>query len=195
MAPLAGRDSGGQTVKVDLSDVEARCPQLSACYRETLRLTNHQTSARHVVRDTVLSDGRGNSYLLKAGFDVHISIATSHLTQDVWGANADEFDPDRFLGGAVDGSKSRRQAFQPFGGGQHLCPGRNFAYIEIQAVVITLLLGYDVDSPDGKAWKIPNHAQWSLVDSVSKPVNDGVGMGAKMSQKAGWEGVKWKYKM
>jgi cytochrome P450 len=195
--PLASRhgNGSGQAVVVDLSDIEGRCPQLVACYRETLRLTNHQTSARRVVRDTVLSDGRGNSYLLKAGVDVHISIATSHMAEDVWGPDSDEFDPDRFLEGAADGAKARRQAYQPFGGGHHLCPGRNFAFVEIMAVVMTLILGYDVDSPDGKPWKIPKWADWSLVDSINKPSNDGTGLGVVMSKKSGWEDVTWKYKM
>lgn len=198
VASLASREGSGngsgQEVVVDLSNVEARCPQLTACYRETLRMTNHQTSARRVVKDTILSDGKGNSYLLKAGVDVQLSIATSHLTEDVWGPNPSEFNPDRWLrdSGAED-AKARRQAYQPFGGGHHLCPGRNFALAEIMAVMTTLLLGYDVDSLDGKPWKIPQWAEWSLVDSINKPVNDGAGLGVKMSRKSDWENVTLRY--
>ena len=188
-----GKGKGSKEVTIDISDVEARCPRLIACYRETLRVTNHQTSVRRVVRDTVLTDGKGRSFVLKKGFDAHLSIATSHLAEEVWGSAAGEFDPERFLGGSA-GGKAQRQAYQPFGGGQHFCPGRNFAFVEIMAVVVTLLLGYDVGTSDGKPWKVPQYAQWSMVDSIHKPVGDGVGLGVKMVRKKGWEGARWRYK-
>ena len=192
VAPLATRTGPGRRdVVIDLSDAEARCPRLHACYRETLRVTNHQTSPRVAVRDTVLSDGRGRSYLLKAGTDVHLSIGAAHLTEDVWGPDAGVFDPERLLGG---GGKAQRQAYQPFGGGHHLCPGRNFAFIEIIATVATLLLGYNVDTSDGRPWKVPGYAGWSMVDSIHKPLGEGKGLGIKMVKKKDWQGVRWTYK-
>lgn len=191
LATAAGE--ADKDVTVDIASVEARCPRLMSCYRETLRVTTHQTSVRTVVRDTVLADGRGRSYLLKKGVDIHLSIATSHLTEEVWGEAAGEFDPERFLSGGAATGKTQRQAYQPFGGGHHLCPGKSFAFVEIMAVVATLLLGYDVGTSDGRPWKVPQYAQWSMVDSIHKPVDEGAGLGIKMVKKQGWERVRWRY--
>jgi len=60
----------------------------------------------------------------------------------VWGANTDEFDPDRFLSAAV---RSRpAQAYKPFGTGERACIGRQFALHEAMIVLGTVLQNVDV---------------------------------------------------
>lgn len=204
--------AGEREVWIDLSDVEARAPRLVAAYRETLRVVNHQVSIRRCVRDTTLADG-GRSYTLRKGVDVHLAVVASLLDRDVWGDAADEFDPDRFLdgggggegdakggskgsGAAAAAARARRNAYQPFGGGAHLCPGRHFAFVEIVGVVVVLLLGYDLSpvSEEG-GWKVPRQAPWSMVDSITKPENHGEGLGVRLAKKEGWENVRWRFKL
>lgn len=205
-AGVATRD--GQKITLDLSRVsESRTPRLLACYYETLRVTNHQTSVRRVMHDTTLTDpSTGRTFLLKAGVDVHLCIGTAHLDPSVWGESAGIFDPQRFLDhrGHVTANFKTRQgkAFQPFGGGTHLCPGKNFAFMEIMATMSTLLVGHEVSltkAGGGAAAKagvtLPGYAQWTMVDSIHKPVKEGEGLGIRMERRPGFERVEWEYKM
>ncbi|KAF7546913.1 hypothetical protein G7Z17_g8090 [Cylindrodendrum hubeiense] len=199
---LATKD--GDEVTLTLGALEDRAPLLTSCYREILRITNHQVSTRTVVEDTTLSDGKGNSYLLRKDNVVQMSIGTSHTIEQFWGPDVEDFNPERFLSytngksdSRSDGpgsQKSIKAAFQPFGGGLHLCPGRNFAYAEMMAVISTILLGFEVE-PLGGEWKVPDWATWSLVDAVTKPKGQGKGLGVQIKRREGWEGVKWKYEL
>jgi cytochrome P450 len=118
----------------------------------------------------------------------------------------DEFRPERFLvkdegrkGGEGDdapgSARAVRAAFQPFGGGVHLCPGRHFAFSETMAILATLVLGFEVEPLGGSEWKMPPFATRSVVDGVTKPANDGEGFGMKIKRRAGWESVTWAYEM
>ncbi|KXX73875.1 hypothetical protein MMYC01_204633 [Madurella mycetomatis] len=183
------------------SVVEERCPQLMSCYRETLRQAVHQVSTRTAVQDTTVSDKNGRQYLIRAGNVVQLSIGTSHALDEYWGSDADEFKPDRFLGRKVDsddepgGVKAMRTALLPFGGGTHLCPGRHFAFAEMMAVIVTLLLGYEVEPLEGAEWKLPAFATRSLIDAVTKPANHGEGFGVRIRRRQGWEEAQWAYEM
>lgn len=181
--------------------VEEHCPQLMSCYRETLRQTVHQVSTRTAVQDTTVSDRNGRQYLIRAGNVVQLSIGTSHSLDEYWGPDADEFKPDRFLGRKGDSDdepgsvKAMRVALLPFGGGTHLCPGRHFAFAEMMAVIVTLLLGYEIEPLEGAEWKLPAFATRSLIDAVTKPANQGEGFGVRIRRRQGWEDARWVYEV
>ncbi|KAL2140136.1 hypothetical protein VTI28DRAFT_4218 [Corynascus sepedonium] len=203
------KGSGGEevTLQVTTSAVEERCPLLMSCYRETQRVTVHQVCTRTALEDTVLTDRAGRQYLLKKGGVVQMIIGTSHNMPEYWGDDVDEFKPERFLNyrdgsqkgeGSADGpgsSRAMRAAFQPFGGGIHLCPGRHFAFSEMMAVMATLLLGYEVEPLEGTEWKLPPFATRSVVDAVTKPAKHGEGLGVRIKRRPGWEGVRWRYEL
>ena len=203
-AEVAGqvtRSADGATATVSLAQLEERCPLLTGAYRETLRLTNHQISTRTVLEDTVLTDSAGRGYLLKKDTVVQMSLAAGQRDEGYWGADVDDFRPERFLRfgdrkdeAAGPGSpRAIRAAFQPFGGGVHLCPGRSFAHSEMMAVMATLVLGYDVSPLSGTEWRLPSFAMLSLVDAVNKPAGEGDGFGVKVKRRKEWEGVQWTY--
>jgi cytochrome P450 len=199
--PRVSRSRDGRTATVPLTGLDGHCPILSSAYRETMRLTNHQISTRTALEDTVLADGAGRTYLLKKGVVVQLALATGQRDAAYWGGDVDEFRPERFLGfgdrkddAAGPGSpRAIRAAFQPFGGGVHLCPGQNFAYAEIMAVMATMVLGYDVSPLSGTDWRLPPYATLSLVDAVNKPAQEGKGFGVRIKRRPGWEGVCWRY--
>ncbi|KAK4128072.1 cytochrome P450 [Parathielavia appendiculata] len=198
-----GGEEGGAEVVVNVAAavVEEKCPLLMSCYRETLRRTVHQVSTRTAVQDTVLMDRDGREYLLKKGSVVQMVIGAGHGMEEYWGEGVDEFDPERFLSRKGDGedgpgsSKAMKTAFQPFGGGMHLCPGRAFAFAEMMAVMATLLLGYDIEPLEGSMWELPAFATRSVIDAVTKPANHGEGFGLRIRRRLGWEGVRWKYEL
>jgi cytochrome P450 len=200
VATITEQDENGLAT-LRLSELDEKCPLLVSCYRETMRLTNHQTSARKVMRDTTISDGKGHSYLLKKGVDVQIASGTMHREEEIWGNNAENFDPERFLEGAkhknIDGhlAKLRKLSFVPFGGGKHLCPGRNFAFMENMALMAAMLIGFEIHSSAGETapWKIPEQGAWGFSDAATKPVNNGEGLGVWISRRPGWEKATWTF--
>jgi cytochrome P450 len=183
-------DRDGSAATLDISRVEAECPLLVSCYREMMRLLSQFVIARKVVEDTTLRDGKGNSYLFKKGAMVQVPTAASHHSGDAWGDSVEEFDPDRFMPSNVD--KSKRTAYFPFGGGRHLCPGRQFAFMETLALTAALVVGFEV-MPTGKGWDGVKPAGAVLGASVLKPERDGEGQGVMVWRREGWEDVTWKF--
>ncbi len=147
--------------------------------------------------DTTLSDGK-NTYLLRAGTDVNLPSGVSHLSTAAWGPDAALFDPRRFIrtereGPVSDKVKKEKRAYIPFGGGKHLCPGRNFAFAEILGFVAVMLMGFDIKAKDGDLIEVPEIRRAKLGEAVAKPFGKGAEMGAEISRREGWEEVMWKF--
>lgn len=185
----------GNKVIVKLPDIEERCPLLNRCYKESIRLSAVGTNNRRVMEDTTLTDSNGRTYVLKKGVNVQASMSTSHRMGDIWGKNADEFDPDRFMASGMN--KDKRAASHGFGGGRNLCPGRHFAYAEMMSFMVGILAGFDVESTaeraDGKKWMTPDMGVVLITGAVSKPEKLGEGFGARIRCREGWEDVEWVY--
>jgi cytochrome P450 len=192
--PLVQHDEDHDVATLDISRMEKECPLLVSCYRETLRLANQGSSMRRVMTDTTISDGRGNTYLMKKGVDVQIPLGIAHSLESAWGPNVATFDPERFLPGKTQpgDDKLSKAAYIPFGGGKHLCPGRYFAFAEILAVASTIALGFEVEPIDGKFPEVAA-AGATFASTAVKPVNDGAGFGIVIRRREGWEDRKWRY--
>ena len=185
------------TATVNMDTLVERCPLLLSCYREAVRLSNKAQGNRKVMEDTTIPDGKGGSYLLKKGWNIQMPSEPLHLSDSIWGPDAAEFNPERFLEGNAETNemaKTRKASYIPFGGGIHLCPGRNFALAENVGFMLSFLLTFDVSPTDesGK-WALPAMDQVAIVGAACKPVNDGEGFGIKIKRRAGWENTKWKF--
>ena len=187
-------------VTVRLDSLADSCPLLVSCYREAIRLYNKAMSIRRVMSDTTISDGKGHTYLLRKGVDVMMPAEPMHHNA-VWtdpdSPPVTEFWGDRFLeqNKNTAQSKARRASYMPFGGGRHLCPGRNFAFAENLGFAVTFLLSFDIAPVDGDwaAFKLPEPMQCSFTTAEGKPVKNGDGFGMRLRRRAGWESVKWHY--
>lgn len=78
---------------------------------------------------------------------VAINVYASMRLADWW-PDPDRFDPARFLHGA-DAGPVHRYAFAPFGGGAHKCIGRQFADMNVKAIMHQLLRHFDWQVPVG----------------------------------------------
>ncbi|KAJ4144256.1 hypothetical protein LMH87_003146 [Akanthomyces muscarius] len=115
---------------------------LQWCVNETLRLYPIvPMNGRSAVKDTVLplgggADGR-SPILVKKGQDIGYSVHVMHHRTDLWGADADEFRPERW--------EKRRPGWDylPFNGGPRICIGQQFALTEITYVVVRMLQRFD----------------------------------------------------
>jgi hypothetical protein len=193
---------GRRELSFDITRCESDCPLLVSCYREVIRLTNAQLGARRVIHDTTTTDGK-KTYLLKKGCDVQIPSGISHLSSDLWGLDSSSFNPRRFI--KPDPSilqsekekqddKSQKRSYFPFGGGKHLCPGRNFAFAEILGTVAVLVLGFEVEKAHGGGViMMPELGRTKFGEAIAKPKSEGAEISAKISRREGWEDVVWKF--
>ncbi|CAN8105531.1 unnamed protein product [Discula destructiva] len=117
-----------------------------------------------------LPDGR----FIPAGTKVGVNPAVTNRDYAVFGDDADEFNPDRWLQreGEVQADfdmrlrKMRDVADHTFGGGSRVCMGRYFAQLELWKLFATLYSAFDIklQNPD-HVWKYHNAwfvYQWDL---------------------------------
>jgi cytochrome P450 len=102
---------------------------LDAVVKETLRSRPVvPVVARHVTQPIELG-----GYLIPKGSTLMASIYLVHSDPETY-PEPEEFRPERFLDGAVDGS-----AWIPFGGGVRRCLGARFAELEMKVVLTQVL--------------------------------------------------------
>lgn len=126
-------------------------PYLDAVIREALRMNPGIAMVfERVVPQGgfTLPDGR----YLPAGTKVGINPFVTSRDSGVFGNDADEFDPDRWLQGSDESlehyeERSRRMKDTVdfvFGGGGRVCMGRYLAVLEIKKLIATLYSTFDV---------------------------------------------------
>ncbi|KAJ8123371.1 hypothetical protein ONZ43_g665 [Nemania bipapillata] len=71
------------------------------------------------------------------GTQVDLHMPLLHHHQGVWGPDASTFDPERW--DKLSGDNASPYAFEAFIQGPRMCPGKNFAVIEIKAILIELV--------------------------------------------------------
>jgi len=197
----SSNNNGRREISIDITKFEFHAPLLVSSYRETIRLANSQVGTRCVMSDTIILDGK-KEYLLRAGADLQIPAGVAQTSPTIWGPNAAFFNARRFLKPEEKGllsekskeeDKEQKKAYFPFGGGKHVCPGRNFAFAEILGALAVLLLGFEVKGTDGGPIGVPELGSVKLGEGVAKPRGKGLEMGAKITRREGWEDVIWKF--
>lgn len=118
------------------------CTFLQHCLNETLRLyTVVPLNSRRAVRDTTLPrgggpDGQGKLYVRK-NQEVNYAVHVMHRRKDIWGPDADEFKPERWVG------RKPGWEYLPFNGGPRICIGQQFALTEASYVTVRMLQKFD----------------------------------------------------
>ena len=104
----------------------------------------------------VLQPIRYGDYVAPAGSLAMVSPAVSHRLPHLF-PDPDRFDPDRFAPPSRE-DKQHHYALIGFGGGNHRCMGKHFAYLQVQAIWTVLLDRFDL-SLEGDV-PAPNYGSW-----------------------------------
>ncbi|KAK6217840.1 hypothetical protein LQW54_003128 [Pestalotiopsis sp. IQ-011] len=113
-----------------------------ACLKEAMRLRPAVglNITRHVPKEGIELDG----VFLKGGTRVAVNGWVLHRDKDIFGDDADVFRPERWLEDEEKAKTMDRFMFQ-FGGGAHVCIGRNLAILEINKVLPRLLRDFNFE--------------------------------------------------
>ncbi|KAJ5907443.1 hypothetical protein N7495_000125 [Penicillium taxi] len=118
------------------------CQYLQYCMNESLRLFPVvPVNRRDASRDTTLPRGGGpdgeSPIFLKKGQSLIYSTHCMHRREDIWGADAAFYKPDRWFNRKVGWE------YIPFNGGPRICIGQQFALTEAGYVLVRLLQRFD----------------------------------------------------
>lgn len=107
---------------------------LNMIINETLRFYPPVTSlSRTIHQNTKLKE-----LTLIHGMEFNLPTILVHRDQELWGEDANEFNPNRFSEGVLNATKVPG-SFIPFGGGPRVCVGQNFALIEAKLALALIL--------------------------------------------------------
>ncbi|ETS80355.1 hypothetical protein PFICI_07884 [Pestalotiopsis fici W106-1] len=116
-----------------------RLPYLQACVKEALRIFSPVPigTPRVVPRQGVTIGGR----FFPAGTTVSLNTFSMNLSTEVWGPDARDFRPERWM---VEDTSALDKNFLPFSGGIGVCVGQHLARIEIFKILATIIRDYDI---------------------------------------------------
>ncbi|KAL9598806.1 MAG: hypothetical protein Q9179_003777 [Wetmoreana sp. 5 TL-2023] len=133
-------DPGVVDGTINITYLLEQCPRLDAVYHEVLRLYMSNSLMRHVTSPTKIG-----GKIFREGRLVLVPYRLLHFDSQIWGGNAAAFDAERFL---HNEHLIRSPSYRPFGGGQHLCPGRHLAKRAIYAFIALALARFNIQLDD-----------------------------------------------
>ncbi|KAI5674714.1 hypothetical protein M9H77_15078 [Catharanthus roseus] len=117
---------------------------LQAVIKETMRL--HPPVPMLIPRESS-EQCEINGYDIPAKSRVIVNAWAIGRDSRYW-PDAEKFNPDRFLGSAVD-YQGKDFKYIPFGAGRRTCPGISFGVINVELILAQLLYHFDWKLPDG----------------------------------------------
>lgn len=128
---------GDQPIDADITVEQAnKLAYLEQVMQETLRMfTPAPFIMRHCSKDLKMAN-----FTIPENTEVLISLMTLHRRKDIWGDDADEYNPDHFSKEAC--SKRHPYAYMAFSKGSRNCIGQRFALMSVKIILARLFRKY-----------------------------------------------------
>lgn len=135
--------------KVRVEDLP-KLAYVDAALKETLRMRStaplmalHAHPTKNEEDPVTLGDGK---YVIGKNEPIVVVLGKLHMDPKVYGADAEEFRPERMLDGGFESLP--KNAWKPFGNGLRACTGRPFAWQEMLLVVALLFQNFNFQMED-----------------------------------------------
>ncbi|KAK3942558.1 cytochrome P450 monooxygenase [Diplogelasinospora grovesii] len=136
-------------------------PYLDACVKEAGRLH----PAIGLTLERVVPQGSDGVEIcgqhFAPGTIVGMNPWVIHRNQAVFGPDADEWNPDRWLAGSKEQRVLMERCLLTFGSGHRTCIGKNISYLEIYKLIPTMFARYEMQVE--KDWNVQN--SWLVVQT------------------------------
>jgi cytochrome P450 len=126
------------TARVDKVSLD-RMKYLDAVMRESMRLM----PAVPIVGREVMEEIQLNDLNVPKSVTMIINFFKLHRREDLWGADASKFNPDRFLTNDTNYSSLH---FLPFSGGPRDCIGKHYAKLALKVIVVDFIRHYKIST-------------------------------------------------
>lgn len=123
-------------------------PYLQAVLKESLRI--HPATGLPLWREVPEGGAAICGTWFPAGTNVGINSWVAHRNMDVWGEDADEFRPERWIESTEEQLRDMNAMFMPFGMGSRTCLGKNVSLLEISKLIPYLVRNYDISVAGAK---------------------------------------------
>ncbi|CAA0817112.1 Cytochrome P450 82C4 [Striga hermonthica] len=156
----------GKKRRVEESDI-ANLVYLQAITKETLRLypAGPLLGTRQFAEDCIVG-----GYHIPKGTWLMVNAWKIHRDPHVWGPDALEFKPERFLGEHCNlDMKGHDFNLIPFSAGRRICPGANFGLQMVHLVLANLLHGFELSTVSGE--KVDMTGSLGVVNMKATPLD------------------------
>ncbi|KAJ4252350.1 hypothetical protein NW762_010948 [Fusarium torreyae] len=133
-------------------------PYLQAAIKEALRL--HPATGLPLERVVPKGGATISGRFFPEGAIVGINTWVAHRDRNIFGQDADEFSPERWLQNDADKVALMNRFWMPFGLGSRTCIGRHISMLEMCKLIPTLVRDFDLslhESLRGKDWHTQNY--------------------------------------
>lgn len=137
---MSASQSGNLSERVTWAEAQ-QLPYFQACLKEAMRV--RPAVGVNITRLIPQGGAEIDGTWLPGGTTVAVNGWVLHKDRTIFGEDADDFKPERWLKDEEGAKKMERYMFQ-FGGGSHLCIGRNLALLEMNKVLPRLIRDYDL---------------------------------------------------
>lgn len=131
---------------LSVSQLQTQFPFLSAVVDESMRLASHSLGSVRTVKEEPFNfiTSTGAEYSVPVGSLIFTSPQSLSMDSKTF-SDPSQFDPERMLAPRQE-AKGSPISFTPFSHGVHGCPGKPFALLMIQFVVLALVCQYDIEA-------------------------------------------------
>ncbi|KAJ7227722.1 cytochrome P450 [Mycena haematopus] len=152
---------------LDFNELE-KLPLLDAVVREMLRVYSPVTFVwRQTIKDVMvpltypirstITGEEIKELLIEQGTAVYLGLSAANRSTAIWGSDAGEFKPERWLKRDQTESKlpGAYSGIMTFLSGAKVCPGKTFAILEMKLVLSVLLLAFSFEPTEAPIdWKM-----------------------------------------